>query len=49
MSYVQGKKRGDTSPTMSVSFKNPLGFSTTSAGVGMFSYIDGYWTLISIS
>lgn len=46
MSYVQGKKRGESTPTMSVTFKNPLGLSTIN-GVGMFSYIDGEWTLIS--
>jgi len=46
MSYVQGKKRGESAPTMSITFKNPLGFSTT-GGSGMFSYIDGEWTLIS--
>ena len=46
MNYVQGKKRGESAPTMVVTFKNPLGLSTTT-GAGMFSYINGEWTLIS--
>tara|TARA_B100001094_G_scaffold118511_1_gene114261 strand:+ start:3896 stop:10558 length:6663 start_codon:yes stop_codon:yes gene_type:complete len=46
MNYVQGKKRGESAPTMVVNFKNPLGLSTTT-GAGMFSYINGEWTLIS--
>ena len=46
MTYVQGKKRGESSPSMSITFKNPLGLSTI-GGSGMFSYIDGEWTLIS--
>lgn len=46
MSYVQGKIRGGSHPTMSIVFNNPLGLNTNS-GVGMFSYINGEWTLIS--
>lgn len=46
MSYVQGKKKGDGAPSMVVTFKNPLTLSTIN-GVGMFTYSEGTWTLIS--
>jgi hypothetical protein len=44
MSYVQGKRKGENYPTMVVSYENPFGLSTA-GGAGLFTYINGKWTL----
>jgi hypothetical protein len=44
MSYAPGKKRGEAFPTMLVQFENPFGLSTN-GGNGLFTYINGKWTL----
>ncbi len=44
MSYVQGKRRGENYPTMVISYENPFGLSTA-GGAGLFTYINGKWTL----
>ena len=47
MHYVQGRRSGSI-PTMAVSFDNPLGFQTPNNGIGMFTFINGKWTLTAI-
>ncbi len=44
MSYIQGKKRGENYPSMLVNFENPFDLPTTK-GAGLFTYINGKWTL----
>ena len=44
MSYLQGKRKGENYPTMVVSYDNPFSL-TTSGGAGLFTYINGKWTL----
>ena len=44
LSYVQGKKKGENYPTMVVNYDNPFGLSTSN-GMGLFTYINGKWTL----
>lgn len=44
MSYVQGKKKGENYPTMVVAYENPFGLPTA-GGAGLFTYINGKWTL----
>jgi hypothetical protein len=44
MSYAPGKKRGEAFPTMLVQFENPFGLSAN-GGNGLFTYINGKWTL----
>jgi hypothetical protein len=44
MSYAPGKKRGEAFPTMLVQFENPFGLPTN-GGNGLFTYINGKWTL----
>jgi hypothetical protein len=44
MSYAQGQQSGETYTSMLVNFENPFGLST-SQGVGLFTYINGKWTL----
>ena len=44
MTYVQGKKKGENYPTMVVNYDNPFGLSTSN-GMGLFTYINGKWTL----
>jgi len=48
MSYAPGKKRGEAYPTMLVLFENPFNLST-SGGNGLFTYINGKWTLTTSS
>jgi hypothetical protein len=45
MSYVQGRKAGETVPTMVVSFDNPFAFNTVSGNRGLFTFMNGKWTL----
>ena len=45
MSYVQGRKRGEPVPTMIVPFDNPFSFNTISGNKGLFTFINGKWTL----
>lgn len=44
MSYIQGKRKGENYPTMVISYDNPFGL-TTAGGAGLFTYINGKWTL----
>ena len=44
MHYVQGRKSG-TIPTSLITFDNPLGFSVVTNDKGIFTYINGLWTL----
>jgi len=44
MHYTQGRKSG-TVPTALVTFDNPLSFSTAVGDKGIFTYINGLWTL----
>lgn len=48
LSYVPGIKKGQDPPTMIVSYNNPLGFSS-SGGIGIFTYMNGKWTLTSVN
>jgi hypothetical protein len=45
MSYVQGRKRGELVPTMAVFFDNPFSFNTISGNKGLFTFMNGKWTL----
>jgi hypothetical protein len=44
MSYAQGQQSGENYTSMLVNFENPFGLSI-SQGVGLFTYINGKWTL----
>ena len=44
MHYVQGRRSG-TIPTALITFDNPLSFSTAVNDRGIFTYINGLWTL----
>ena len=44
MHYIQGRKSG-TIPTSLITFDNPLGFSVANNDKGIFTYINGLWTL----
>lgn len=44
MHYLQGRKSG-TVPVTLVTFSNPLGFTVATNDVGIFTYINGIWTL----
>lgn len=46
MHYVQGRKAGVV-PTMTVPYDNPLEFTTTSNQLGIFTFLNGKWTLTS--
>ena len=48
MTFVQGKKRGESAPTMLVNFDNPFSLSTI-GGIGLFTFINGKWTLTASS
>jgi hypothetical protein len=45
--YVQGRRSG-TVPTAFMDYANPMGFVTNQGSTGMFTFINGIWTLISI-
>jgi hypothetical protein len=45
--YVQGR-RSSTVPTVLMDYTNPMAFTTNTGSVGMFTFINGMWTLISI-
>ena len=47
MDYAQGNRSGSI-PILNTSFVNPLGFATTQGSKGIFTYIQGAWTLTSI-
>jgi hypothetical protein len=47
MHYVQGRRAGVV-PTMTVNFDNPLGFTTTTNAIAIFTFINGKWTLTAI-
>jgi hypothetical protein len=44
LSYLQGKKAGENYPSMIVNFDNPFDLSTV-GGKGLFTYLNGKWTL----
>lgn len=46
-SYARGNS--GAAPTLTVSYANPLGFDTTTGGNGVFTFIDGSWTLTAKS
>ena len=46
MTYTQGRQAGVV-PTINVSFDNPLGLSAGNGKTGIFTFIDGKWTLTS--
>jgi hypothetical protein len=45
--YIQGR-RSSTVPTVLMDYTNPMAFTTNAGSVGMFTFINGMWTLISI-
>lgn len=45
--YVQGRRSG-TVPTALMDYANPMSFTTNTGSIGMFTFINGTWTLISI-
>jgi DNA-directed RNA polymerase subunit RPC12/RpoP len=45
MSYIQGRKKGETIPTSSVTFEDPFEFRAQSGKKGLFTFINGSWTL----
>jgi len=46
MHYVQGRKAGNI-PKSLITFDNPLGFNAVTNDRGIFTYINGLWTLTS--
>jgi hypothetical protein len=46
--FVQGR-RSSTVPTVLMDYTNPMAFTTNAGSVGMFTFINGMWTLISIN
>lgn len=46
MHYVQGRKAGNI-PKSLITFDNPLGFNALTNDRGIFTYINGLWTLTS--
>ena len=47
LNYIQGRTAGSV-PTISFNIANPMGFAVSSGKIGMFSFINGSWTLISV-
>lgn len=47
MHYVQGRRSGVV-PTMTTTFDNPLGFTTTANAIAIFTFLNGKWTLTAI-
>lgn len=45
MSYIQGRKKGEVVPTSSITFDDPFGFAPTFGKKGLFTFINGLWTL----
>jgi hypothetical protein len=45
ISQTYARGNSGTTPTITVSYNNPLGFDTSSGGSGIFTFIDGMWTL----
>jgi hypothetical protein len=45
--YIQGK-RSTGIPSLSVTFDNPLGFTTPANAIGIFMFLNGKWTLSAI-
>lgn len=45
MSYVTGRKRGEAVPTMTVPFTNPFDFNIIPGNKGLFTFMNGEWTL----
>jgi hypothetical protein len=47
MHYVQGRRAG-VIPTMTVTYDNPLGFTTPANAIAIFTFLNGKWTLTAI-
>lgn len=47
LNYIQGRRAGSI-PTILFNIANPMGFAVSSGKIGMFSFINGSWTLISV-
>jgi len=45
LSYIPGRKKGETVPTMLVNFDNPFDFNVISGNKGLFTFMNGKWTL----
>jgi hypothetical protein len=45
MSYIQGRKKSEVVPTSSITFEDPFGFSPRTGQKGLFTFINGLWTL----
>lgn len=45
MSYIQGRKKGEVVPTSSITFDDPFSFAPRSGQKGLFTFINGLWTL----
>jgi len=47
MAYAAGKKAGEI-PTMLVSFSNPFNYTVVKDKKGMFTFMDGNWTITAV-
>lgn len=45
--YYAAGRRANRIPSTVITFNNPLGFSTSSGALGIFTFINGQWTLTS--
>ena len=45
LSYIAGRKKGEPVPTMLVNFSNPFDFNIVIGNRGLFSFMNGQWTL----
>jgi hypothetical protein len=45
LSYIVGRKRGEPVPTMLVNIDNPFDFNITVGHKGLFTFMNGKWTL----
>ena len=45
LSYIPGRKKGEPVPTMLVTFENPFEFNIISGNKGLFTFMNGKWTI----
>lgn len=45
LSYIAGRKKGEPVPTMLVNFDNPFEFNTVIGNRGLFTFMNGKWTI----
>lgn len=45
LSYITGRKKGEPVPTMLVNFDNPFEFNIITGNRGLFTFMNGKWTL----